>query len=224
MNDWKDILEQEFVKDYYSELEEFLQKEYSTYQVYPKKEDIFNAFRFTPYANVKVVILGQDPYHGEGQAHGLSFSVPPGAKKPPSLLNIFKELNQDQGIPIPDHGCLTKWAEEGVLLLNTVLTVRCGEPNSHKQKGWEQFTDNIIKVLNQRDRPLVFILWGKNAQQKIELISNKRHYILKSSHPSPFSARKGFFGSRVFSKVNTILSEEGIVPINWGLITTNEEK
>ncbi len=216
-NDWKDLLKQEFRQNYFLTLKEFLKKEYIDHRVYPPKEDIYNALHLTPYQKTKVVILGQDPYHGEGQAHGLSFSVRPGIKVPPSLQNIYKELQADQGTPLPNHGCLKKWAEEGVLLLNTVLTVREGEPNSHKNRGWEHFTDAIITLLNKRKIPVVFILWGRNAQQKKDLISSPWHYVLESSHPSPFSARKGFFGSRIFSKTNEILIKEGIKAIEWSL-------
>jgi len=216
-NDWSYLLEQEFKQDYYLALQEFLTEEYKKYRIYPWKEDIYNALRLTPYKKTKVVILGQDPYHGKGQAHGLSFSVKPGIKKPPSLQNIFKELHDDLGVPIPDHGYLKSWAYEGVLLLNTVLTVREGEPHSHKNIGWEQLTDYIITLLNQRKTPIVFILWGRHAQHKKSLISSPWHYVLESSHPSPFSARKGFFGSSVFSKTNEILEKEGIPRIKWEL-------
>ena len=216
-NDWKSLLEEEFKQKYFLALKEFLKIEYENYRVYPPKDDIYNALYLTPYKKTKVVILGQDPYHGEGQAHGLSFSVRPGIKKPPSLQNIYKELQADLGIPIPDHGYLKKWAEEGVLLLNTVLTVREGKPNSHKNKGWEQLTDSIITLLNQRKTPVIFILWGRNAQQKNVLLSNPWHYVLESPHPSPFSARKGFYGSRIFSITNEILRKEGISPVDWSL-------
>ena len=216
-NDWESLLVEEFKKEYYITLQEFLKKEYENHRVYPPKEEIYNALHLTSYKKTKVVILGQDPYHGEGQAHGLSFSVRPGTRKPPSLQNIFKELQGDLGISIPDHGYLKCWAVEGVLLLNTVLTVRDGEPNSHKNIGWEQLTDSVIALLNQRKTPVIFVLWGRNAQQKKDLVSNKWHYVLESSHPSPFSARKGFLGSRVFSKVNEILVKEGIKPVDWSL-------
>ncbi len=216
-NDWRTLLEEEFKKDYYLDLQKFLTKEYEKHTVFPPKDQVYNALGFTSYHETKAVIIGQDPYHGEGQAHGLSFSVPPGVKKPPSLQNIHKELQVDMGIEIPEHGCLRSWAKEGVLLLNAVLTVRKGEPQSHKNKGWERMTNKIISLLNQRKTPVVFILWGRNAQEKKKLVTSSLHYTLESSHPSPFSARKGFFGSRVFSKTNGILMNEGIDPIDWRL-------
>lgn len=213
-NDWAPLLEEEFKKPYYIKLRQFLIKEYKTRIVYPNMYDIYNALHYTPFEETKVVILGQDPYHGPGQAHGLSFSVQPGVKAPPSLQNIFKELRDDVGCTIPNHGCLVKWAEQGVLLLNTVLTVRKGMPNSHKGIGWETFTDQVIRTLNERERPVVFILWGRNAQAKKQLIS-PRHYIIESPHPSPFSADRGFFGSRPFSKTNQFLREIGSPEIDW---------
>lgn len=216
-NDWKALLDTEFKKDYFLELRQFLAKEYEEYKVFPPAKDIYNALHYTGYNNTKVVILGQDPYHKEGQAHGLSFSVRPGVKKPPSLRNIYKELKEDLGITIPEHGYLKKWTEEGVLLLNAVLTVREGEAHSHKNKGWENFTDRIITLLNQRKSPVIFILWGRPAQKKERLISNSWHYVLKSPHPSPLSAHRGFFGSQVFSKTNEILKSEGLAPIDWSL-------
>ncbi|NBG89304.1 uracil-DNA glycosylase [Isachenkonia alkalipeptolytica] len=222
-NDWQLLLEKEFKQDYYRKLQNFLREEYREYKVYPPKEDVYNALRLTAYQGTKAVIIGQDPYHGEGQAHGLSFSVRPGIKKPPSLQNIYKELQEDLGIPIPDHGYLKSWAEEGVLLLNTVLTVRKGEPYSHKNKGWERFTNHVISLLNQRKAPVVFILWGRHAQEKKKLVTNSWHYVLESPHPSPFSARKGFFGSRVFSRTNELLIKEGIDPIDWSLPKEVEE-
>lgn len=206
---------EEFEKAYYLDLREFLLEEYQTRTVYPEKEDIFNALRFTDYDDVKVVILGQDPYHGQGQAHGLSFSVKPGVKIPPSLRNIFKELNADLGCEIPDHGYLKKWAEQGVLLLNTVLTVREGEAHSHRGKGWECFTDKVITLLNEREKPVIFILWGKPAQTKLKWIDEEKHNIIMSVHPSPLSARRGFFGSKPFSKVNELLKEQGEQEIDW---------
>lgn len=221
-NDWKALLDTEFKKDYFIELRQFLAKEYEEYKVFPPAKDIYNALHYTGYNNTKVVILGQDPYHKEGQAHGLSFSVRPGVKKPPSLRNIYKELNEDLGIPTPKHGYLKKWTEEGVLLINAVLTVREGEAHSHKNIGWENFTDRIISTLNQRNSPVIFILWGRPAQQKEKLISNPWHYVLKSPHPSPLSAYRGFFGSQVFSKTNRILKSEGIEPIDWSLPTEIE--
>ncbi|RSD27192.1 uracil-DNA glycosylase [Mesobacillus subterraneus] len=214
-NGWAPLLAEEFEKPYYLELRKFLIEEYKNETVYPEKEDIYNALRYTDYDNVKVVILGQDPYHGPGQAHGLSFSVKPGVTIPPSLRNIFKELNADLGCPIPDHGYLKKWADQGVLLLNTVMTVRKGEANSHKGKGWEIFTDQVINLLNEREKPVIFILWGKPAQNKLKLIDVNKHKIITSVHPSPLSARRGFFGSKPFSKVNEMLREQGDNEIDW---------
>ncbi|TCS83180.1 uracil-DNA glycosylase [Tepidibacillus fermentans] len=214
-NDWNNYLENEFKKPYYLRLREFLIEEYQTWTIYPDMYDIFNALHYTPYSETKVVILGQDPYHGQGQAHGLSFSVKPGIAIPPSLQNIFKELQQDLGCTIPNNGYLVKWAKQGVLLLNTVLTVREGEPNSHKGMGWETFTDQVISTLNQREKPVVFILWGKHAQEKKQLITSPHHYIIQSPHPSPFSANRGFFGSRPFSKANGFLRQIGSSEIDW---------
>lgn len=214
-NDWDNLLKEEFEKEYYLNLRKFLIEEYRTKKIYPNMYDIFNALKFTPYKNVKVVILGQDPYHGPNQAHGFSFSVKPGVKTPPSLRNMFKELNSDLGCFIPNNGYLESWAKQGVLLLNTVLTVRDGEANSHKGKGWEIFTDEIIKLLNKREEPIVFILWGRNAISKENLISNKYHKIIKSVHPSPLSATRGFFGSKPFSKTNDFLVSIGESPIDW---------
>lgn len=214
-NDWEPLLEPEFHKDYYLKLREFLKDEYTTKTIYPDMYDLFNALKYTPYEKVKVVILGQDPYHEPGQAHGLSFSVKPGVPQPPSLQNIFKELHDDLGCAIPRHGCLIEWARQGVLLLNTVLSVRRGAANSHKGKGWEQFTDAVIRDLNARETPIVFILWGRNAQAKEVLITNPQHFIIKSSHPSPFSAHYGFFGSHPFSRANHDLESAGETPINW---------
>ncbi|WP_093231611.1 uracil-DNA glycosylase [Thermoflavimicrobium dichotomicum] len=214
-NDWADILREEFTKPYFLELKAFLEKEYETEVIYPPKEEVFSALNLTSYADTKVVILGQDPYHGAGQAHGLSFSVKPGVKQPPSLKNIFKELHDDLGCSIPNHGYLVKWAEQGVLMLNTVLTVREGKPNSHKGKGWETFTDQVIMALNQREKPVVFLLWGKHAQEKKSLITHSHHYIIESAHPSPFAAKKGFFGSKPFSKTNQFLREIGSEEIDW---------
>ncbi|GAM14601.1 uracil-DNA glycosylase, family 1 [Mesobacillus selenatarsenatis SF-1] len=196
-------------------MREFLIEEYRTKTIFPEKDNIFNALRFTDYEDVKVVILGQDPYHGHGQAHGLSFSVKPGVKIPPSLRNIFKELNADLGYEVPDNGYLKKWAEQGVLLLNTVLTVREGNANSHRGKGWEHFTDKVITLLNEREKPAIFILWGKPAQSKLKLINEDKHKIIMSVHPSPLSARRGFFGSKPFSKVNELLKEQGEKEIDW---------
>jgi uracil-DNA glycosylase len=214
-NGWEPLLAEEFEKAYYLELREFLIEEYRTKTIFPEKDNIFNALRFTDYEEVKVVILGQDPYHGHGQAHGLSFSVKPGVKIPPSLRNIFKELNTDLGYEVPDNGYLKKWAEQGVLLLNTVLTVREGEAISHKGKGWEHFTDKVITLLNEREKPVIFILWGKPAQSKLKLIDENKHKIIMSVHPSPLSARRGFFGSKPFSKVNELLREQGEQEIDW---------
>ncbi|MBT2692308.1 uracil-DNA glycosylase [Bacillus sp. ISL-55] len=214
-NGWERLLAEEFEKAYYLDLREFLIEEYRTKTIFPEMDHIFNALRFTDYGDVKVVILGQDPYHGHGQAHGLSFSVKPGVKIPPSLRNIYKELNADLGCEIPDNGYLKKWADQGVLLLNTVLTVREGEANSHRGKGWEHFTDKVITLLNERDKLVIFILWGKPAQSKLKLIDEDKHKIIMSVHPSPLSARRGFFGSKPFSKVNELLREQGEKEIDW---------
>ncbi|MGE5628010.1 MAG: uracil-DNA glycosylase [Solirubrobacterales bacterium] len=214
-NQWQDLLQDEFEKEYYLSLRKFLINEYNTKKIYPNMHDIFNALHYTDYKDVKVVIIGQDPYHGPNQAHGLSFSVKPGVQPPPSLMNIFKELNSDLGCYIPNNGYLKKWADQGVLLLNTVLTVCEGEANSHKNKGWEQFTDRVINILNQREDPVVFILLGKNAQSKLSIINNPRHFIIKSVHPSPLSAYGGFFGSKPFSKANDFLISQGKEPIDW---------
>lgn len=214
-NDWNELLKDEFSKDYYLSLREFLKNEYTTKIIYPDKYDIFNALHYTSYKDVKVVILGQDPYHGPNQAHGLSFSVSPGVKIPPSLLNIYKELNSDLGCYIPNNGYLKKWADQGVLLLNTSLTVRADEANSHKNKGWEIFTDKIISLINEKTDPVVFLLWGNNAINKKKLITNKQHLILSSTHPSPLSASRGFFGSKPFSKINKFLVSVNKAPIDW---------
>lgn len=216
-NDWDCLLKDEFDKPYYQKLRKILANEYRTQTVYPDMYDIFNALKFTSYQNAKVVILGQDPYHGPGQAHGLSFSVKPGVAVPPSLVNIFKELNDDLGCPIPLSGDLTKWAKEGVVLLNASLTVRAHMANSHQALGWQTFTDRIIELLNERETPLVFMLWGNNAKQKRPLITSKKHLILTASHPSPFSASHGFFGCRHFSKANAFLVDTGQAPIDWNL-------
>lgn len=214
-NDWMDLLKEEFEKEYYKKLRAFLIKEYTSRTIYPDKYEIFNALNFTAYEDVKVVILGQDPYHGPRQAHGLSFSVKPGVAVPPSLVNIYKELRDDLGCYIPNNGYLKKWADQGVLLLNTSLTVRAGEANSHRGKGWEIFTDAVISVLNRREKPVVFIFWGSNAISKEKLITNKTHYIIKSPHPSPLSASRGFFGSKPFSKTNNFLLSNGQEIIDW---------
>ncbi len=214
-NDWDNVLEGEFEKDYYKKLEEFLEAEYREHTVYPPKENLFNALKFSSYEDTKVVILGQDPYHEPNQAHGLCFSVNKGVKVPPSLVNIYKEIQSDLGLIPPNHGCLEDWARQGVLLLNTVLTVRRGEANSHKGKGWEIFTDRIVKLLNEREKPMVFILWGANAKSKKALITNKEHMIITGVHPSPLSAFNGFFGGGYFSKANRFLEVTGQSPINW---------
>jgi uracil-DNA glycosylase len=214
-NDWKIYLQSEFQKDYYIKLKEFLKVEYASTVVYPNMYDLFNALHFTPYKNVKVVILGQDPYHGPNQSHGLSFSVNYGVKTPPSLVNIYKELHSDLGCYIPNNGYLKKWTDQGVLLLNTVLTVRAGQANSHRNKGWEEFTTKIIKVLNKKQTPIVFILWGNNAISKTSLITNTNHLIVKSVHPSPLSASRGFLGSKPFSKANEFLTSTSQTPIDW---------
>ncbi|CAM5797519.1 MULTISPECIES: uracil-DNA glycosylase [Brevibacillus] len=216
-NDWAEILADEFEKPYYIQLREFLKTEYQSQAIYPDMYDIFNALHLTPYREAKVVILGQDPYHGPGQAHGLSFSVKPGVATPPSLQNIYKELQSDLGCTIPQHGYLVNWAKQGVLLLNTVLTVRGGNPNSHKGKGWEIFTDRVIAALNDRETPLVFILWGRHAQEKASFIDTNKHFIISSPHPSPFSANRGFFGSRPFSRTNQFLRSQGMKEIDWQL-------
>ncbi|MDY3617437.1 uracil-DNA glycosylase [Agathobaculum sp.] len=216
-NDWNDILAGEFSQEYYKKIRYFLKKEYAEQTIYPPMNDIFNALRYTPYASVKAVLLGQDPYHGPGQAHGLCFSVQPGVQSPPSLQNIFKELQSDLGIAPPPGGTLTGWAKQGVLLLNTVLTVRRGQANSHKNLGWTTFTDHIIQKLNDREQPIVFLLWGSNARSKKQYITAPQHLVLECAHPSPFSAYNGFFGCKHFSKCNTFLELNGIEPIDWDL-------
>lgn len=216
-NSWDDILADEFRSEYYLRLREFLKSEYARYHVYPDMYDIFNSLKYTDYNDVKAVIIGQDPYHGPGQAHGLCFSVRKGVKPPPSLQNIFKELENDLGYPPPQSGELTKWAENGVLMLNSVLTVREGQPNSHKGKGWEQLTDAIITKLNKREKPIAYILWGGNARAKASLITNPIHGVFQAAHPSPLSAYNGFFGCRHFSAVNNFLSANGIEPVDWKL-------
>ncbi|SCZ77060.1 uracil-DNA glycosylase [Acidaminobacter hydrogenoformans] len=216
-NDWQSVLSEEFTKPYYLTLRQFLIQEYKTHQVFPPMHDIFNALHYTPLESVKVLLLGQDPYHDLNQAHGLSFSVLPGQKIPPSLQNIFKELQDDLGCTIPNHGYLKKWADQGVLLLNTVLTVRAHQPYSHQGKGWENFTDAVIRVINDQDRPLVIFLWGKPAQTKKKLLTNPAHLILEAPHPSPLSAYRGFLGSKPFSQANRYLMDHGIEPIDWAL-------
>ena len=213
--EWAKAVGAEFKKPYYRDLYNFVRDEYATHVVYPPADDIFNAFHLTPLKDVKVVILGQDPYHGDGQAEGLSFSVKPGVDIPPSLVNIYQELHDDLGCTIPNHGCLTKWAEQGVLMLNTVLTVRAHQANSHKDIGWEEFTDAAIMALNSQDRPIVFILWGAPAQRKARMLTNPKHLILKAPHPSPLSAYRGFFGSKPFSQTNDYLRAHGVEPIDW---------
>ena len=213
--DWLPVLKGEFGKPYYEKLYTFVKNEYSTHVVYPPSEDIFNAFHKTSLSGVRVVILGQDPYHEPGQAHGLSFSVRPGNPVPPSLANIYKELETDLGCYIPDNGFLDKWADQGVLLLNTVLTVRAHEANSHAGRGWEEFTDAVIRAVNLLDRPVVFMLWGAPAGRKRAMLNNPKHLVLTAPHPSPLSAYRGFFGCRHFSRANAFLSEHGLTPIDW---------
>ena len=214
-NDWDLALDDEFKKDYFIRIMDFVDGEYAEKTIYPPYEDIFNAFRLTPLGNVKVVILGQDPYHEAGQAHGLAFSTPEGRPIPRSLKNIFKEINTEYGYDIPESGCLESWAEQGVFLLNTVLTVEDGNANSHSKCGWQTFTDNVIKILNEQAQPIVFLLWGKQAEKKKELITNSNHLVLSTSHPSPFSARRGFMGSNHFRLANEFLVENGRPEINW---------
>jgi uracil-DNA glycosylase len=214
--DWKAVLADELKKPYFEKLTEFVRREREEHNVYPPENDVFNAFKLTLYKQVKVLLLGQDPYHDEGQAHGLCFSVKPGVKPPPSLLNVFKELHPDQGCKIPNNGYLVPWAEQGVMLLNAVLTVRAHKPTSHKDKGWETFTDAVIRALNERERPIVFLLWGAYAQKKIKLIDTERHRIVTAAHPSPLSYKK-FLGSKCFSAVNQALEELGETPIDWQL-------
>ena len=214
-NDWLGPLSGEFKKPYYKKLYETVKHEYETRQVFPDPNDIFNAFEFTPLSEVKVVILGQDPYHNVGQAHGLCFSVKPDVEIPPSLVNIYQELHDDLGCYIPNNGYLVKWAKQGVMMLNTVLTVRAHAANSHRGIGWEEFTDAAIKILNEQDRPMVFILWGRPAQMKKSMLDNPKHLILEAPHPSPLSAYRGFFGSKPSSKTNAFLEANGLTPIDW---------
>ena len=216
-NRWDEVLEGEFDKEYYRRLRAFLIQEYREHTVYPDMYDIFNALKATSYEEVKAVILGQDPYHEPGQAHGMAFSVKPGVKTPPSLVNIYKELKDDIGMDIPGHGYLQSWADQGVLMLNTCLTVRAHQANSHRGKGWEQFTDRVIELLNEREKPVVFILWGANAKSKTRLITAPQHLILTGAHPSPLSAYNGFFGGRYFSKTNEFLEKNGDSPICWDI-------
>ncbi len=216
-NDWDAVLKEENGKEYFMKLQEFLAEERQTHMVYPPEKDVFNALKYSSLADTKVVIFGQDPYHEPGQAHGMCFSVNKGIAVPPSLINIYKEIEADLGIKPPSHGYLADWAGQGVLLLNTVLTVRRGEANSHRGKGWETFTDRVTEALNEREKPMVFILWGANAREKAKLITNKEHMIITGAHPSPLSAWKGFFGGRYFSKANRFLEITGQTPINWEL-------
>ena len=220
-NDWDEILKGEFESPYYLQIRQFLKNEYFTRTIFPPMHDIFNALKYTPFANTRVVILGQDPYHEVGQAHGLSFSVKKGIKIPPSLVNIYKELHDDIGMALPSHGELTSWAKQGVLLLNATLTVRQGQANSHQKIGWATFTDNVIKHLNKSERPIVFLLWGGNARSKKAFITNKNHLVLETVHPSPLSAYNGFFGCKHFSRANEFLIKTGQEPINWNSV--NEE-
>lgn len=216
INDWLDIVKDEFSKPYYKELYQFVLKEYNTHVVYPPSDDIFNAFHFTPLSKVKVLILGQDPYHNAHQAHGLCFSVLPDQREiPPSLQNIYQELKEDLGCFIPNNGYLKKWADQGVLMLNTVLTVRAHQANSHQGRGWEKFTDAVIEAVNAQQRPVVYLLWGRPAQSKIPMLTNPGHLILKAPHPSPLSAGRGFFGCRHFSQANAFLERNGLEPIDW---------
>ena len=214
-NDWLPVLEPEFKKEYYKQLFYFVKKEYETRQIFPPAEDIFNAFHVTPFHKVKVLLLGQDPYHNIGQAHGMSFSVLPGQEIPPSLQNIYKELETDCNCYIPNNGYLKKWADQGVLLLNTVLTVRAHQANSHRQKGWEEFTDAVIRTVNEIDRPVVHLLWGRPAGEKAKILNNQKHLVLTAPHPSPLSAYRGFFGCKHFSKANEFLIKNGLEPIDW---------
>ncbi|MFB5066933.1 MAG: uracil-DNA glycosylase [Candidatus Wallacebacter cryptica] len=214
-NDWDDLLGSEFQKDYYLKLRQFLIHEYRNHTIYPDMYDILNALKITSYADTKVVIIGQDPYHGPNQAHGLAFSVKPGVAVPPSLVNIFKELQDDLGCFMPDNGYLVPWAEQGVLLLNAVLTVRAGQAHSHRSRGWELFTDKVIELLNKKNTPVVFLLWGNNAKRKAEAITNPSHLVLTAAHPSPLSASRGFFGCRHFSQTNRFLTSCGLEPIKW---------
>lgn len=216
-NDWKEILEEEFNKHYYKELRQLLKKEYEDYEIFPKAEDIFNAFNYTSYRDLKVLILGQDPYHDIGQAHGLAFSVKSGVKIPPSLRNIYKELNSDLGIEIPREGYLKSWSEQGIMLLNTTLTVRAHSPMSHSKIGWEIFTDTVIKKINEKEEAVVYILWGNHARSKKKFITNKNHLIIESAHPSPLSATRGFLGSRPFSRCNNFLISKNIDPPSWNI-------
>jgi uracil-DNA glycosylase len=216
-NSWQPVLATEFKQPYFQKLQDFITTERQTQTVFPPAADVFSAFNLTPYEHVKVLILGQDPYHDDNQAHGLCFSVKPGVKTPPSLVNIYKELHTDIGFNIPKHGYLVNWAEQGILMLNAVLTVRAHTPNSHKDKGWETFTDAVISKVNEKTDPVIFVLWGAYAQKKLKLIDTTKHFVIQSAHPSPLSARNGFFGSKPFSKINTALESFGQPVINWQL-------
>lgn len=218
---WQSLLSEELEKTYFEQLQGFLAEERQTQTIFPSEEDVFSAFELTPYENVNVLLLGQDPYHNQNQAHGLCFSVKPGIKPPPSLVNIFKELNSDLGVSIPDSGYLITWAKQGILMLNSVLTVRAHVPNSHKSKGWEKFTDAAIAKVNEKPDPVVFVLWGGYAKKKLKLIDTDRHIVIQSAHPSPLSARNGFFGSKPFSAINQALSRLGKPEINWQIPNTN---
>ena len=217
-NDWDKLLEEEFKKEYYLDLRKFLVQEYKMHTVYPDMYDIFNAFKLTSYEDTKVVIFGQDPYHEPQQAHGLAFSVQHGVKTPPSLLNMYKELNAELGCYIPNNGYLEKWAKQGVMLLNNALTVRASEANSHRNKGWEIFTDAVAKIYNEREKPIIFMLWGNNAKEKMKIITNPNHIILTAAHPSPLSASRGFFGCGHFKKANDYLVQHGLEPIDWRIV------
>ena len=214
---WLPLVGDELHKPYFAKLEQFVDAERKAYTVFPPEKDVFNALKYTPYERVNVLLLGQDPYHDDNQAHGLCFSVRPGVKPPPSLMNMFKELRDDVGFRIPNNGYLVPWAEQGILMLNAVLTVRAHTPNSHKNHGWETFTDAIIKQVNEKDSPVVFVLWGGYAQKKLPLIDTARHSVVQSAHPSPLSARSGFFGSRPFSRINQALKDAGKPEIDWQL-------
>ena len=223
-NDWQQPLEVEFKKPYYKDLYKKVLEEYRSRQIFPNPDDIFNAFHLTPLKDVKVVILGQDPYHNDGQAHGLCFSVKPDVEVPPSLVNIYKELQDDLGCRIPNNGYLVKWAKQGVLMLNTVLTVRAHQANSHRGIGWEQFTDAVIRAVDAQDRPIVFLLWGRPAQMKKSMLNNPKHLILEAPHPSPLSAYRGFFGCRHFSKTNEFLIQNGLEPIDWQIENKTQQE
>lgn len=223
-NDWDKFFQEEFKEDYFCKLKDFLKEEYKENIIYPSQEDIFSPFKFSSYENTKILILGQDPYHGENQAHGLAFSVKPGVKIPPSLRNIYKEIESELGIKKPNNGYLVSWAKQGMLMMNTVLTVREGKANSHKGKGWEKFTDKVIELLNKKKEPMIFILWGNNAKKKKKLIDDSKHFIIEGVHPSPLSANRGFFGCNHFKEVNKILISLGKKEIDWSIPNIEEEK